>query len=104
MTVTHVTPATFKKEVLQRPLAIVDMWAEWCMPCKRLAPLFEELSNELKTVTFAKLNVEEYPELAQEYDVMNIPTLLIFKNGKEVDRITGLVSKEEMKKKIQSFL
>ena len=62
MTVTHVTPATFKKEVLQKPLVIVDMWAEWCMPCKRLAPLFEELSNELKTVAFAKLNVEEHPE------------------------------------------
>lgn len=104
MTVTHVTPATFKKEVLQQPLAIVDMWAEWCVPCKRLAPLFEELSNEIKNVTFAKLNVEEHPELAQEYDVMNIPTMLIFKNGEEADRITGLVSKDEIKKRIQNLL
>ncbi|HLC72200.1 MAG TPA: thioredoxin [Candidatus Nanoarchaeia archaeon] len=102
--VQEVTAATFKKEVLQPPAVLVDLWAEWCMPCKRLAPIFEELSKEMKEVRFTKLNVEEFPELAQEYGVMNIPTMLVFKNGEEAGRIVGLMSKEEIKKKIQSFL
>ena len=102
--VQEVTAATFHKEVLQQPAAVVDMWAEWCMPCKRLAPIMEELSKEMKELKFTKLDVEAFPDLAQQYDVMNIPTVLVFKNGKEAGRITGLLPKEELKKRILSFL
>ncbi len=102
--VLEVTAATFQKEVLQQPAVLVDMWAEWCMPCKRLAPIFEELSKEMKEVKFTKLNVEEFPELAQEHGVMNIPTMVVFKHGEEAGRIVGLMSKEDIKKRILSFL
>ena len=102
--VLEVTAATFQKEVLQQQAVLVDMWAEWCMPCKRLAPIFEELSKEMKNVKFTKLNVEDFPQIAQEYGVMNIPTMIVFKQGEEAGRITGLMPKEEIKKKIQSFL
>ncbi len=100
----EVTASTFKKEVLQQPAVLVDMWAEWCAPCKRLAPIFEEFSKEMKEVKFTKLNVEEFPNIAQQYDVMNIPTMIVFKRGQEAGRITGLLPKEEIKKRIQSFL
>ncbi len=102
--VLEITAATFQKEVLQQPAVLVDMWAEWCMPCKRLAPIVEELSKEMKNVKFTKLNVEEFPEIAQQYGVMNIPTMIVFKKGEEAGRITGLLPKEEIKKKILSFL
>ena len=102
--VLEVTAATFSKEVLQQSIVLVDMWAEWCQPCKRLAPIMEELSKEMRDIKFTKLNVEEFPEVAQQYDVMNIPTMLIFKQGEEAGRITGLLPKDEIKKKIFSFL
>ena len=102
--VLEVTAATFQKEVLQQPVVLVDLWAEWCMPCKRLAPIVEELSKEMKNVKFTKLNVEEFPKVAQEYGVMNIPTMIVFKKGEEAGRITGLLPKDEIKKRIQSFL
>lgn len=104
MTVTAVDKNTLITEVPKQPLALVDMWADWCMPCKRLAPIVEELSNELKNVKFYKVDVEAFPEIAQRYDVMNIPTMLILKKGQEVDRLVGLMAKDEIKKRLQSNL
>ena len=98
MAVVHLNKDNFEKEVSKsdRPV-IVDYWASWCGPCRIMAPRFEELSNEMAKVKFAKLSTEEAPEIAQQFDVMSIPTLILFKDGKEVDRMIGALPKEYLK-------
>lgn len=82
---------------------LIDFWASWCVPCKIIAPIVEELSEELKgKVKVAKANVDDNPELATELSVLNIPTLILFKGGKELSRIIGVNSKEAIKAKIES--
>ena len=80
---------------------IVDFWAEWCGPSKMLGPIFEELSNEMKDIKFAKLNVDEAGEISADAGVRGIPTMILFKDGKEIDRITGFLPKEALKQKIE---
>lgn len=75
--------------------AIVDFYADWCGPCKMFAPVFEEASQE-SDINFIKLNVDEYSDIAREYGVMTIPTIILFKNGNEVKRFTGFMPKEEL--------
>lgn len=95
----------FEKEVLKstKPV-LVDFWAEWCNPCKMLAPTFEKLSKEFKNINFAKLNVEQNKDLAQKHDVMGIPCIILFFNGKEKDRITGYYPEEQLKNKIKEMI
>lgn len=90
----------FKDETKEGKV-IVDFWAEWCGPCKQLGPIFKDLSEEIEGVTFAKVNVDEQGEVAQEFKVRGIPTMVLFENGKEVDRIVGFVPKESLKQKIE---
>ena len=90
----------FEKEI-QSGNTIVDYWAEWCGPCKMLGPIFEELSGEIKDVKFAKVNVDHNEELSAKAGVRGIPTLVLFKDGQEVDRIVGLLPKDQLKQKIQ---
>ncbi|MFA5146649.1 MAG: thioredoxin [Candidatus Omnitrophota bacterium] len=102
----EVTNDNFDKEVTKsdKPV-LIDFWATWCMPCKIIAPLVEELSDELAgEIKVAKTNVDDSPELATELSVLNIPTLILFKDGKEVTRIIGVNSKEAIKAKISSVL
>lgn len=90
-----VTKENFKKEVLETEKTIlVDFWATWCMPCKRQGVILEEMAADGLTV--GKIDVDEQPELAAQFRVMSIPTLIIFKGGKEVERLVGLRSKEEL--------
>ncbi len=91
------TAENFEKEVLQseKPV-LVDFWATWCGPCMRQGPIVEELAKEGYAV--GKVNVDEQMALAQKYQVMNIPTLLVFKDGKEAQRLVGLSSKDTLKK------
>ena len=96
----EVTDATFEKEVLKSDKAIVDFWAEWCGPCKMLAPRFEELSNEIKSVKFCKMNVDDNQEVASKFGIRSIPTLLMFSNGKLTGSIIGALSKDSLKEKI----
>ncbi|MFH1106310.1 MAG: thioredoxin [Candidatus Micrarchaeota archaeon] len=99
MAVVHAGDKDFDKEVLHaKGVVVVDFFAEWCGPCKIMAPRFEEAANELKGVKFVKVNVEEAQAKAQEYGVMSIPTLLIFKDGKVVDQSVGAVPKDTVKK------
>lgn len=88
----------FEKEVLksEKPV-LVDFFADWCGPCKMMAPIVEELATELDgKVKVGKINVDENSDIAVEYNVMSIPTLIIFQNGKEEKRLVGLRDKEEL--------
>ncbi len=93
------TQEQFDLEVLKadRPV-LVDFYADWCGPCKALAPLIEELDQEAKDYLVAKVNVDDFTELAQHYRVASIPTILIFRGGACVERNVGLTSKEELLK------
>ena len=75
---------------------LVDLWAEWCGPCKMLSPIIDEIADEIKEAKICKINVDEQPELAVRFNVMTIPTLIIFKEGKEVKRNSGFIPKEEV--------
>lgn len=95
--------SNFEKEI-RSGIVVVDNWASWCAPCRAMSPIFEALSKEMKDIKFAKLNVDESPEIASEYGVMSIPTFLILKDGKEVNRIIGTMPKEVMKAKISAAI
>ena len=79
---------------------LVDCYADWCGPCKMLSPIIDELAEEIDTVEFYKLNVDESAEIARKYEIMSIPTLLIFKNGELKEKTVGLKSKEELMKQL----
>lgn len=94
----NLTNENFEKEVIssKKPI-LVDFWASWCGPCQMIAPIVEEISNELsERIEVGKINVDEQPEIAIKYDVMSIPTLILFKDGKVVNTIIGYHSKEEI--------
>ncbi|HXL02479.1 MAG TPA: thioredoxin [Candidatus Atribacteria bacterium] len=96
----------FKEEVLDSEIPVlVDFWAVWCMPCRMMAPIVEDLANSWKgKVKVGKLNTDEAPEIAAKYGIQAIPTLLIFQGGKEVGRIVGYVPKKTIEEKLQSII
>lgn len=98
-----VTDATFVSEVERSPLPVLlDMWAPWCGPCQRIAPMIDELASQWGgRVRFAKINVDENPATSGRYNVRSIPTLLVLKDGQEVDRIVGLQPKSEIERRLR---
>lgn len=96
----------FKTKVLDAPgAALVDFWAPWCGPCRMIGPVVEELAKKYEgKAVVVKVNVDDNQELAQEYGVMSIPTMVFFKDGKEVNRTVGASGKEEIEKKIDNLL
>ena len=100
------TDANFETEVSQSDVPVlVDFWADWCPPCKVIGPVVEELAADFDGVAkVAKLDIDANPEVASQYDVRSIPTLLYFKDGKVVDRSIGVVPKEELADKLNSLL
>jgi len=96
------TDQNFEQEVLksEKPV-LVDFWAAWCGPCQMMGPIVEELAEEVKDkYKVGKLNVDENRETASKYNVMSIPTLILFKNGKEVKQFVGVQSKDSLKQEL----
>lgn len=98
MAIIDLTKENFQAEITKsdKPV-LVDFWAVWCGPCQMMAPILHELETEMPDVQIGKVNVDEQMDLARQFRVASIPTLIIFKNGQEVQRMVGVTSKEELK-------
>ncbi len=97
MAIIDLTKENFQVEITKsdKPV-LVDFWAVWCGPCQMMAPILHELETEMPDVQIGKVNVDEQMDLARQFRVVSIPTLIIFKNGQEVQRMVGVTSKEEL--------
>ncbi|MFH1030098.1 MAG: thioredoxin [bacterium] len=101
------TKENFDKEVLKNnDTVLVDFWAPWCGPCRTMAPIIENLANEMKgkKVKIGKVNVDEHAELAGKYGIMSIPAIFIFKGGKVVEKLFGLQNKDSLKEKLEGYI
>jgi len=101
-----VTSTTWDTEVIKaQGIVMVDFWAPWCAPCRMVSPTVEELAKEYQgRMKFMKLNTDENPDIASKYNIMGIPTLMFFKDGRSVDSIVGAVPKQQLKSKIESLI
>jgi thioredoxin 1 len=100
------TQASFSEEIAtsEKPV-LVDFWAEWCGPCKMLAPILDEVAGEnVEKITVAKVNVDENPDLARQFDIMSIPTLIVFQGGQPVHRFQGASGKAGLLQNLSDFL
>jgi len=102
----NVNDKNFKKEVLESESSVlVDFWAEWCMPCRMVVPAVEAIAKKYKgKLKVCKVNVDEAPNTSSKYGIMSIPTLAIFKNGKIVDRVVGVLPEAELASKVASHI
>jgi thioredoxin 1 len=104
--VTNVTDSSFEKDVLQagKPM-LVDFWAEWCAPCRMLTPTIDAIADQfVETAGVVKLNVDDNTATAQRYGIKGIPTLILFSEGKEVERVVGATSKDSIAKMIEKHV
>uniref|UniRef100_B8HSU6 Thioredoxin n=1 Tax=Cyanothece sp. (strain PCC 7425 / ATCC 29141) TaxID=395961 RepID=B8HSU6_CYAP4 len=104
--VAQVTNATFRQEVLEDRLPVlVDFWAPWCGPCRMVAPVVDEVASQYEgQVKVVKLNTDEHPEIASQYGIRSIPTLILFKEGQAVDRVVGAVPKTTLSSTLEKYL
>ena len=102
MSVIKLTKDNYQEEVInsKKPV-LIDFWADWCMPCRMLGPVVDEISQETSDIKVCKINIDEEMELAQNFQVMSIPTLVYVKDGKEQKRVVGVRPKEEIKEMIK---
>ena len=106
MSVVELTSERFTQEVLQSNTPVlIDFWAPWCGPCKMMAPVVEEVAGELAgKVKVGKVNVDDYGDLAQQYNILSIPTFMIFKGGQAVEQFSGAMPKETLMQKLKAHL
>ena len=103
--VMHVSASDFEEEVLkEKGVVVVDFWATWCGPCKMIAPIVEELDEEMSNVKFIKVDVDKNPQIANQYKIVSIPTLKIFKDGKLINTLIGLKTKDALKIDVEACL
>ena len=104
--IVHVTDADFEQNVLKNSLPVlVDFWAEWCGPCRMVAPVLEDIAEECEgKAVIAKMNVDEYKQTPTQFNIQAIPTMILFKEGKEIARIVGVESKDTIKTKIENII
>jgi thioredoxin 1 len=102
----HVTDGTFEQEVVNSESPVlVDFWAEWCAPCKMIAPVLEEIASEQgDNLKIAKMDVDANQVVAQQFGVMSIPTLILFKGGQPVERLVGYMPKENLERKLLAHI
>ncbi len=97
----NIEPSDFENIQNSEETWVIDFWAEWCAPCKKLSPVFEEVSEEIEDVNFGKVDMQENQELGTKLGVRALPTLVIIKDGKELSRKSGAMQKEELAKWIK---
>ncbi|HKO60832.1 MAG TPA: thioredoxin [Pyrinomonadaceae bacterium] len=104
--VKYVTDSTFEQDVLQsKKPVLVDFWAEWCAPCRMIGPIIEQVATEFaSTATVVKLNVDDNTATAQRYGIKGIPTLILFSEGKEVERVVGATGKDSITRIIEKYV
>jgi thioredoxin len=101
----EVTDANFQAEVIEHEQAVlVDFWAPWCGPCRVIAPALEEIAEERENLTIVKLNVDDNQETAARYDVLSIPTLILFRHGEVAHKIVGALPKKRLEQEIEPVL
>ena len=103
--VKDITTQEFDEKVIDNSKPVlVDFWAEWCGPCKMLSPVVDNVSEQVGDVDFYKVNVDEESELAREYGIMSIPTLIVFKDGEIVEQSVGVISEDDIKELVEKAL
>lgn len=103
--ITTLTTDNFASEVAEADQPVlVDFWAEWCGPCKMIAPILDEIAGEQPGLKIAKLNVDDAPDVARQFDVMSIPTLILFKDGEPAKRLVGAKGKAALLQEISDFI
>lgn len=105
MSVFSITSENFKHEVLDsKEPVLLDFWADWCMPCRMLSPLIEKVAGEYPSIKVGKINVQEESGLAEQFEIMGIPALVLIKDGKRVDGSVGLQPKAQIEKMIKKYI